>query len=215
MWLTNVADLLTVTASWHHLTMKDSAAEGPYEIADRDLSAFVATWLRQVQKEDANSRGLLKHTDEAYDYGAHFLMSNIAPHAVDVKATEDTLLLYAVMAAYQNDGFPGAGAWQGEENHLQRAFEHARHLGAHGVASNLLQRLAERSTREPVPEFEEMLARSMGNDPAQRAEHDREIARINERDVRAAKLLDSSLSVDDFILDSFGGRGNKGEIPDS
>lgn len=142
----------------------------------------------------------MEHVDEAYDYGGHFLMANIAPHATDPAANDETLLFYAVMAAYQNDAFPNSGPWEGEEHHVRRAFEHARALGGTGVASNLLQRLAKRSTRDPVPEFERMLARSMGNDPARRAAHDREMASIADRDIRAAKLLDASLSVDDFIL---------------
>jgi hypothetical protein len=51
-----------------------------------------------------------------------------------------------------------------------------------------------------VLEFEEMFASSLGNDPARRAAHDREMASITDRDVRAAKALDASLSIDDFIL---------------
>jgi hypothetical protein len=105
--------------------MADPTAVGPYEFAGRDLGTFVSSWLRKVQSDDAPSRLLLEHVDEGYDYGAHFLMANIAPQATDPAAGDETLLFYAVMATYQNDGFPQAGIWQGEESHLRRAFAHA------------------------------------------------------------------------------------------
>lgn len=181
--------------------MSEDDAGRPFEVAGRELGDFVSGWLQTVQREDAPSRGLLQHVGEDYDCGGHFLMANIAPEATDPAATDETLLLYAVMAAYQNDGFPGSGRWQGEEDHVRRAFEHSRALGSARVASNLLKRIAERSTRERNPDFERMLRRSMDNDAARIAGHDREMASINDRDIRAARLLDASLSVDQFILD--------------
>jgi len=191
---------------WQDVRVVNMEPVGPYEFAGRDLGAFVADWLVQVQREDAPTRGLLEHIDEGYDYGGHFLMANIGPQATEPEASEETLLLYAVMAAYQNDAFPGASVWQGEEQHVRRAFAYARGLGASCVASNLLHRSAEASRREPAPELERLRASSLGKDPVRRAAHDRRMASIADRDIRAAKLLDDSQSIDDFILGIVGGQ---------
>jgi len=172
----------------------------PYLFAGRNLETFVTLWLTRVLQEDAPTRGLLEHVDEGYDYGGHFLMANIGPQATDPTASEETLLLYAVLATYQNDGFPGADVWRGEEWHVHRAFAHARKLGASDAASNLLRRSAQASTREPVPAFESMLKSSLGHDPARRAAHDRTMASIADRDIRAARFLDPAQSVDDFLF---------------
>jgi hypothetical protein len=188
--------------------MTDQKEVGPYEVAGHDLETLVAGWLRKVNDPDAKFRRLLDHVDEEYDYGGSFIMGDIASDGSDEGASEETMAFYAIIAVYQSDSFPGSGCWQGEAAHLWRAFTYARSLGATEVASNLLQRIAERSTRVPDPMLERLRARPLGNDPSKRAAHDREMASIVHRDIRAARLLDSSLSIDDFIITPGGNHPN-------
>lgn len=179
--------------------MDESQTAGPYEFAGQDLGSYVSTWLQEVQRPDARARGLLEEIAEGYDYGGYFLMANIAPRAVNPEADDETLMLYAVMAVYQDAAFLDADIWLGEEHHVRRAFSYARELTPTGVATSLLKQLARRSTREPYPPAERMLAHSLNNDPSRQAAHDRDMASITNRDIRAAGLLDPSLSIDDFL----------------
>ncbi|WP_158885087.1 hypothetical protein [Amycolatopsis anabasis] len=173
-----------------------------YTVGGVDLSDFANSWLPSLERDDAPARSLLDHIEEGYDYGAHFMMANIGPQAVDPSAGKEVLLLYAVLAVFQNDEFPGCReGWQGTAKHLERAFKHAKRLGDRGLAKTLLRELADRSKRDRAPMFEDMLAQSMGHAPARIAAHDRNMANILSRDVRAAKLLDPSASVDDFLLE--------------
>ena len=105
------------------------------------------------------------------------------------------------MAAYDNNGFPGARGWRGEEHHVVAAFAYARTLGDVGVASNLLRQLAKRCMLdEPNPLHEDPIGRSPGGGPVRHAARDQMQAHITYRDVRAAQLLDKTVTIDNFIL---------------
>jgi hypothetical protein len=147
-------------------------------IGNTDLTSFVVNWLADLDQVDAPARGLLEHVGEGYDYGAHFLMANIAPEAMLPSATDSVLLLYAILAVFQADEFPGCNDWQGATEHVDRAFDYGNALGATAVATKLLGALVDRSTRHPSRNTK----RSMGGEPARLAAYDRDLASIQVRD---------------------------------
>ena len=171
-----------------------------YCIADLDVTGFTTDWLLTLDRDDAPARSLLDYVGEGYDYGAHFMMANIGPRATEPVASDEELILYAALAAFQNDEFPGRAQWEGATNHLVAVFSHANHLGRTGVALNLLQSLAERGRRDPSAFLRQLRTRAQEDDPAKLAEHDRDMAQILSRDVRAAQLLDPTISIDDLLL---------------
>jgi hypothetical protein len=165
-----------------------------------DIDGFARPWLEMLGGETASMRGLLEHVYEEYDYGAHFMMANIGPQASVPEADRCTLLLYGVLAAYQNDGFPGApDEWPGFATHLENALDHANELTDKGVADNLLRRVIKRTLQIRPTKYKEMIARSQGNDPARAAAHEQDMAGLDTRDVRAAELFDSSVNIDDIM----------------
>lgn len=169
-----------------------------YVIAGVNLRAFVADWISDLESGGGEMRGLLEHAQddpqlpERYEYGTHYLFANIGPRATEPTATPEELLLFAVMAVYQDAGFPGAdrAVWNGEEAHVRRAFAYFHELGEQEAARRLRADVIRRSLGEPPPELEEMLRRSMSNDPPRIAAHDRDMASIDSRSFRAAELLD-------------------------
>ena len=178
--------------------VKPMANGDPYVIAGVDLRFFVEGWVSDLESGGGQMRGLLAHAlsdphvSERYEYGAHYLFANIGPRATEPTATTEELLLFAVMAVYQGDGFPGADGtmWDGEEAHVRRAFAYFHELGEREAARRLRADIIGRSVRHRPPEFEQMLRRSMNNDPARIAAHDRDMASIDSRSFRAAELLD-------------------------
>lgn len=174
------------------------ADDDSYVVAGVNLRAFVADWVSDLESGGGQMRGLLEHADgdpqvgDRYEYGAHYLFANIGPRATEPTAMREELLLFAVMAVYQDAGFPGADRtlWDGEEAHVRRAFAYFHKIGEREAARRLRADVIRRSLRERPRELEEMLRRSMNNDPARVAAHDREMASIDSRGFRAAELLD-------------------------
>lgn len=170
----------------------------PYIIAGVDLRPFVSEWLAALESQDDEERGLLEHARNdpelhaRYQYGAAYMMSNIGPQATKSTATTEELLLFAVLSVYQIDKFPGAdhAAWDGEQEHVRRALAHSGALGEHEIARRLRQDVLQRSRRGRPRELDKMIQHSMNNDPARIAAHDRNLASIDSRTFRAAKLLD-------------------------
>ncbi|TIH27078.1 hypothetical protein, partial [Subtercola vilae] len=171
-----------------------------YRIADLNVTDFATKWLGHLDGDNASARGLLDHVAEGYDYGAHFMMANIGSQSTSPNASDDELILYAALAVFQNSGFPGRSQWDGPTNHLISAFAYADQLGRMGAALNLLESLVVRVRREPEPQFQELLSNSLGHDAAKIAAHDMDMAQILSRDIRAARLLEPSLSLDDLLL---------------
>jgi hypothetical protein len=169
-----------------------------YVIAGTNLRPFVADWVSDLESGGGQMRGLLDHAQadpqvgERYEYGAHYLFANIGPRATEPAAIPEELLLFGVMAVYQYAGFPGADltVWDGEEAHVRRAFAYFHELGEQETARRLRADVIRRTLRQRPPELEEMLRRSMNDDPARVAAHDREMASIDSRSFRAAELLD-------------------------
>lgn len=173
-----------------------------YVVAAMDMTPFIVKWLNDLSRPDAPSRGLLDYVDEDYDYGASFMMSNVAPEATKQSASSETLLLFAVLAVYQHAEHPDRPAkWEGPESHLAGAFNYAQALGDSGVAAALLKYVADRSKRQTPPMLRELRERSMNRDPAKLAQHDRNMAEIEDRSIRAARLLDPALTLEQFLFD--------------
>jgi hypothetical protein len=174
------------------------ATSDPYLLAGVNLRTFVAQWVTDLEAGGSQMRGLLEHaaTDpiasERYSYGAHYVMANIAPCAARPDASSEELLLYAVMQVYQDADFPDANlqVWDGEEAHVRRAFAYFHTVGEREAARRLRNEVIRRSLRERPSALEEMLRRSMQDDLGRRAAHDREMASLDARSLRAAKLLD-------------------------
>lgn len=173
-------------------------ATDPYLIAGVNLRAFVADWVTDLESGGGQTRGLLEHAradpqvGERYQYGAHYLFANIGPRATEPTATPEELLLFAVMAVYQDAGFPGAdrAVWDGEAAHTARAFAYFQELGEREAARRLRADVIRRSLSQRPPELEKMLRRSLANDPARMAAHDQLMSSIDSRSFRAAALLD-------------------------
>ncbi len=162
-------------------TIRPMAAADPYVIAGISLRAFVADWVFDLETGGGQMPGLLEHAEadpqvgERYAYGAHYLFANIGPRATEPTATPEELLLFAVMAVYQDAGFPSADAtlWDGEEAHIRRAFTYFHELGEQEAARRLRANVIRNSLRDRPHELEEMLKRSMNNDSGRIAAHDR------------------------------------------
>lgn len=178
-----------------------------YVIAGTDLGAFVAAWVSDLESGRGHGRGLLEHayTDphvqERYQYGAHYMFSNIGPRASQPAATPEELLLFAAMAVYQDADFPNADrtVWDGEAAHVHRAFAYVHEIGQKEAARRLRADVIRRSVRQTPPEFEAMLKRSMNHDPSRMAAHDQEMASIDSRSFRAAELLDPDGNFDEEL----------------
>lgn len=175
-----------------------------YVVAGVRLHAFVADWLTALESGGGQSRGLLEHAraapdvHERYSYGATYVMANIASRATEATASDQELLLFAVLALYQDAGHPGSDptVWEGETIHVRRAFAHVAELGDREAARRLRAEVLRQSVRGRPAEFEAMLQRSMNHDPARAAAHDQLMASIDSRSFRAAKLLDPRGDVD-------------------
>lgn len=163
-------------------------------IAGRDITAFVSEWSTVLTSGGGEARGLYDlafRKDSGYFYGSAFLMRNIAARACQPAATEDEMLLFAVLAIFQGDDFPGVDPklWEGVDAHLKSAFTYFEKVGAKEAARKLRMEVVQRSLREDPPVWKE-LKDSNPLDPAQEALHDQDMASIDQRSFRAANLLD-------------------------
>lgn len=168
-----------------------------YFVGGVDLSSFSYSWLDSLECDDAPATGLLEFVDDGYLFGVSFMTANIAPRACDPEATDKELLLFAVLFVFHVDRHE---VWQGPRAHLDRAFEYAMCLGDSGMAEIILQDLARESIKKPDPFIQKLISKSLVNSPARLADHDREIANIQDRQVRAANLLDPTKSIDEFLF---------------
>jgi hypothetical protein len=177
-----------------------------YVLAGVNLREFAASWLSDLIAGDGQMQGLLKEAETApdvenrYGYGASYVMAKIAPRAVKETATTNELLLFAVMAVYQDAEYPCADPthWDGFEVHIEQAFGYARSIGEREMAKRLRLDVIRRSEEEPPAAYVKMLNGSLKNDPAKIAAHEREMASIHHRSIRAAAVLDPE---GDFDLD--------------
>lgn len=171
-----------------------------YRLEDVDVDSFTRQWLEGLDKDTASSRGLLDYEG----MGPYFAMSNIAPQAVDPNSSTDELVLYAVLAAFQNADFPGLPqkARDDVESYVDAAFRYANTIGRTGVARLLLAGVVRRGRGEGGELSNRLTTASLKHDPARIAAHEQEMAHILDRDVRAAHLLDPRVSIDELIPNS-------------
>lgn len=129
---------------------------------------------------------------DRYSYGAHYMLANIAPRATRPDSTSQELLLFPVLAVYQDADWPGAdpNGWDGEAAHLRRALEYFHELGDREAARRLRADVIRRSLRERPQELDWLLHRPLQNDPARIAAQETEMTSIDLRRFRAAELLD-------------------------
>ncbi|MDP9988654.1 hypothetical protein J2S98_003842 [Arthrobacter oryzae] len=173
-------------------------------IAGRDITNFVSEWSAVLTSGGGEARGLydlaLNGQDPGYFYGSAFLMRNIAARAYEPTATEDELLLFAVLAVFQDDNFPGVNPdhWDGVEAHLTSAFAYFTELGEKEAARKLRMEVVNRSLREDPPLWKE-LKNSRPLDPGKEALHEQDMASIDQRSFRAARLLDPDGDFDDEL----------------
>lgn len=166
------------------------------EISDADLSEFSEAWFRLVNSDRAVALGLKSSIGEEYGTSGYFLMANIAPAAMLPDASAETILFYAVMAVYQQHKFPGSGdVWEGAEEHVARAFRFAHERGETQMAIDLLQDVLRRG-QEPDGGW----PGAWRKDVARAAAHELEMAELNQREVRAASLLDPAINFDSLFL---------------
>lgn len=171
-----------------------------YQLDDLDLDAFARDWLDGLESDGASMRSLVV---DKPDMGSYFMMANIAPRAVEPSASGEELALFAVLSAFQDavhSGVRPRERWRGTAYHLDSAFKYANEIGRSGVAASLLQSVVGRG-RDESGLSERLTARSLGNDPAKIAAHEQDMAHIVDRDIRAARLLDPSQSIDALLLD--------------
>jgi hypothetical protein len=172
----------------------------PYVIAGVNLRPFVLEWLADLNSGGGIMRGLLK-AGTRYSYSGHMMMANIAPRADPDDARPEITLLYAVMATYQQAGWPGADPerFDGFTPHVERAFDYFHTVGeaeaARRITADVIKQMA------PGPDAWEMLTgRQRVKNPAEDAYWDRKMAEIYQRDFRAAKLLDPEIDFDAMVL---------------
>lgn len=170
-----------------------------YQLDDLDIDAFARDWLDSLESDDAAMRSLMIDTPHM---GPYFMMANIAPRAVAPSASTEVLVLFAVLSAFQDAAHSGLRArerWEGTEHHLDSAFGYAQEIGRAGVATSLLQSVVRGGGKDGELSAR-LTARSLDNDAAKIAAHEQDMARIVDRDIRAAHLLDPSQSIDALLL---------------
>lgn len=165
-------------------------------IAGRDITTFVSEWSAILASGGGEASGLYDlavgdDVDSGYFYGSAFLMRNIAARACEPTASEEELLLFAVLAIFQGNNFPGVDPshWDGVEAHLRSAFAYFKEIGEAEAARQLRMEVVNRSLREDPPLWKE-LKNNKPLDPAREASHDQDMASIDQRSFRAAHLLD-------------------------
>lgn len=171
-----------------------------YVLDDLDINNFVHAWLRHLSTGDPEAADLLHAATADSFSGGLFLLRNIGPQKRTSFAATEQLILYAVLAVYQDPTLPWTRqSWQGTRHHIQHAFAHANTLGRSKVAIALLTRAAKRSTTDPSPGSSPMSSDPSVDDPARLAARNKKTVGTFNRDVDAARLLDPTISLDSLL----------------
>lgn len=183
-------------------------AADPYLIAGVNLREFTANWLSWLHSGGGEMRGLLDELsnpkpdpDGTYFYGASFMAASIGLQAAKPNASSEELLLAAVLFIYQDAEFPGADPmrFDGFDEHVERAFGYFHRVGAVEAARRLRRKVIARSEPGP-PVWEEIQKMHADRDPAKHAAHQRRMAELMQRELRAADLLDPEGDFDSEFL---------------
>jgi hypothetical protein len=129
------------------------------------------------------------------------MMANIAPRAVPDDASDEVMLFHAVMAIYQQTDRPEADQrhFDGFTPHVERALDYFWTVGETEAARRLAADVIR--PKHPGPDvIEEIRRYHREKNLAKSAYYEREMAKISQRDVRAAKLLDPGIDFDAMVL---------------
>lgn len=161
-----------------------------YTLDDLDINNFVHAWLRHLATGSPEAVHLLHAaTDDPFSGGC-FLLRNVGPQKRTSFAATEQLILYAVLAVYQDPALPWTRQpWQGINHHVQQTFAHANTLGRSGVAATLLTRGTERGTSRAGADRRSPPSRHCEDDPSQQITSNQQTADTFDRDIAAATLL--------------------------
>ena len=173
-----------------------------YILGHHDISAFTTRWLREVQTiADSPAGGLAQlATTDTYGenafYGQAFLMQHVGPRVVEGKGSDDELVLYAVLATYQQSGVVDGGSWPGFVAYVAEAFAYCEQLGERVVGEQLRARadtqreyFQNRRPHDSLISFLVSRSSRIDGDEQRFQEHNGNMAEILDRDYRAADLL--------------------------
>ncbi|MFF8798125.1 hypothetical protein ACH4NR_32170 [Streptomyces globisporus] len=164
-----------------------------FVVAGRDLSAYVEEWIADL--EDPNDPLLIEarrdpSPRERVSYGASYVMKTIAPKVWGDQGGVQELLLFAVLATFPATELPD---WEDCATYVERAFDHMHRIGEVEAARRLRAEVEAKASEEYARERSDMyraLGRPLEADPARTAYWERELAKGNERSLRAAAVLD-------------------------
>lgn len=182
----------------HHGGMTDAR----FVVVGRELETFVSTWFEDLRSGGGEMRGLL---DDGPDMAASFLMGNIAPRASKPDASDEELLLFATLAVAQEyfrdkRQEPVLDGWDAMWEYVCAAFDHLHDVGNEDAADVLVKSVL-RGMQTPSEEVRQWLTVVWSKKtPAERAAHERHMAQIKQRELRAARLLHPDIDVDMVML---------------
>ena len=173
--------------------------KGTWIIAGQDLREEVEALLQVVSTADPGYIGELRNLEEAdnakdkhfWAFAVLSLLMN--PQLIAEVVGEKTLLLYAVINTYGSDH---DDAWDGIDGYLRRAFALVHDIGEAEVAKRLRQRVERALSRNEDAQLMDWVHRTAGDSPAQMAQRDQRNAKLWQRDLRAADLLDPGGKMD-------------------
>ncbi|GGP84391.1 hypothetical protein ACWDY7_33065 [Streptomyces calvus] len=173
-----------------------------YTVAGRNIRRLTAQWLSEIENPAPSRSTLLDYANHEDDpdrnfFGASYVMQNIAPRVWGEDGSDDELLLFAVIMSY---GLARPEPeWKDCATYVKEAFEYVHGIGEKEAARRIRERVMREATRErdhADQMVEELRRSSLKNDPGRIAAHERELAKGNHRDLRAAKALDPDGEID-------------------
>jgi hypothetical protein len=179
-----------------------------YVVAGVDLTSYADEYIDTLENDDnplsawvretINSQGAEHH---AFTYRMH-AMGSIAPQAMDEDAPVELMLLFAVLATKQTAEFNQRPLppWDGYRAYLDEAFDYFHEVGETEAALRFLRGVV-RYQGSWGESFDEYRTQTAAEDLVLSAHEDQEWARLHQRDIRAAKLLDPSIEFDAIVLE--------------
>lgn len=170
-------------------------------VAGRDLETFITTWFEDLRSGGGESRDLI---DNFENMEMLFLMANIARRAAQPDASDEELLLFSALAVareyFREERMePVIAGWGGMWKYICDAFDYLHEVGNEEAALILVKSVLRGMQTQSE---EEQFLRSVwsNKEPGERAAHERYIAEIKQRELRAARLLDPTVDVDAVML---------------
>lgn len=173
-----------------------------YVVAGLDLYQFTNSWFEGLKDGKGHMYGLL---DSGPECSPHFLMGNVAPHAVSEEASDELLLLFGVLALFQKqhrtpEGVLAPDGWEQMWAYVGFAFDHYHEVGPEVTAETLVRHAISGMSGGGLRGNHRMIGSRREISPAKEAAHEQEMAEISQREFRAARLFDPSVDIDGIIL---------------